>query len=228
MIWNANASDGADPLWYLILDNVFTGLAALGTIAATGVAVWLAWRTSTEQREQRQEMDRAQAARVVLIIERSVLQIGGMSPSFSQLIARNGSGLPVRKVRAFVLGQTDPEAIATLQIVPADEGKAFQIANQIGVAADTVGVMLFDDDAGISWARFTDGYLHRLAGPVDPYVMLDGNGAIEGIRFDGSTPETHKAVQVTTSSGGQAELVAHRIERDESWINLDAWHRQAR
>jgi hypothetical protein len=44
-----------DPTWYLIGDLVCTGLSAIATLAATGVAVTLAVRAARDQRMLREE-----------------------------------------------------------------------------------------------------------------------------------------------------------------------------
>jgi len=145
----------ADPTWYLVLDLAGTWLGAIGTLAATAVAVALAVRAARDQRAQREEQQRVQAERVVLLRVTSVQK--------PYLLVRNESDQTINTVRVYVVGAPIPTDIAKLpgphEVLRSGQEKRWPLSG--ASLQRNVAAVEFDDALGRTWVRTAEGDLHR-------------------------------------------------------------------
>ena len=144
-----------DPTWYLILDLVGTWLGAIGTLAATGIAVALAVRAARDQHAQRDEQQRIQAERVV------VMRVTSASRPY--LLLRNESDQTINTVRAYAVGVPIPDDFSKMpgpvEVLRSGQEKKWYLR---GVRdRRNVAAVEFDDALGRTWVRTAEGALHR-------------------------------------------------------------------
>lgn len=139
-----------DPTWYLVLDVAGTWLGAIGTIAAVVVALRLGVRAVRDQSDQRIERDRGQAERVLLVRTHAIATL------------RNDSDQPITSVKAVALGMALGERGRAAVLNPHSTVEFAAPAQPLpGVPGPALWVVEFDDAAGRTWVRTTDGRLIR-------------------------------------------------------------------
>lgn len=144
----------ADPTWYLVLDVIGTWLGAIGTVAATGIAVWLGTKAVRDQRAQRWEQARAQAERVTIV--RQWDSPAGSDHGGVSLEVRNDSNQAITAVRVVTEGDRSSYSDA---IAPGASDTVFFRGAEDRYAMAAVE---FDDASSKTWVRTSDGDLIRV------------------------------------------------------------------
>lgn len=161
---------GGDPTWYLVLDLAGTWLAALGTLAAVGVAVGVAVREHRarqaaderariaeahevqEFRRREERSERAQASRVTVRHEDGT----------QHFLVRNDSDLPIFGAMVHIHGPSRFAATAQADTIEPSAARELGIWNWDQDALDaTTFALVFRDANDAVWLRLDDGSLHR-------------------------------------------------------------------
>lgn len=161
--------ESEDPTWYLVLTLVFSGLAALGTIAATWVAVVVAIRSRRELNAAREQQAQAEATRISVFPSSEVaFGSGGMGPvalgfSVPVIRVRNDSMLPVSTVEVFGVLESGQvfDDLATIDLVPPSDEQTIRSGEH---GTPVVAAALFTDHAGQRWLRTSLGETRRVHG----------------------------------------------------------------
>lgn len=166
-----------EPTWYYIWDVVGTWLGAIGTLIASGIALWLGLRAVRDQRALQEERDRAQAERVTLVRQWNARGV-------SILTLRNDSDLAISGVRVATVGQTQDTKIQ-LGLMPPGATHNFRRPENTDF---NVSIVEFIDAAGRTWVRSADGDLYR-AWRRDPdrgavYLVVESaSGLVKELMF---------------------------------------------
>lgn len=148
-------SQVGEPTWYFLWDAAVNTVIAFGTLAALGVAIWVAGQPARER-------NRAQASRVTLI----PVDVGRPEPSGPRpaslfegatilFEAHNGSDAPIGNV--YLRGQDHRWLFRTVYVMRPGEVSTHDIP--LGKAA----LLGFRDTNGRRWERSTSGVLRRAA-----------------------------------------------------------------
>lgn len=144
-------AEAADPTWYLVLDVVGTWVGAIATSIAAWVALWLGLRSLGEQRALQLERERTQADRVTLVRRAPP----GEKPF---LTLHNESDRLISAVRVVALGSSRSE-VRDIDLIPAGKGVDIGLTGLTNIR--NVAVVEFDDAAGRTWVRTSQGMLRR-------------------------------------------------------------------
>jgi hypothetical protein len=157
--------DTGDPLWYLVGDLVISGLGAAGTIAATGVAVWLGVKATRDQQAQREEQKRTQAEQVAIVRtwERPVpINRPGGGANIS---VRNDSSQPITDVWLVPEGAERKDVVTKggdrRQVDFVAPKSGFELYFP-GVNRSMLTAVEFNDVVGRTWVRTSDGQTIRV------------------------------------------------------------------
>ncbi|PUB32450.1 hypothetical protein C8K30_101976 [Promicromonospora sp. AC04] len=152
--------------------SVVDWVTAIGTLAAVGVAVWVAWREQKHGREDREERRRenrqAQASLVNAWIGTFLRTGDPRDDMMGSYVVHNGSTAPIYEFRAILpagFAGMKPYHTSPIMLVPTERPRDLGFeAEPVEFSSDAPVEITFRDAAGIWWRRTTDGLLRELAG----------------------------------------------------------------
>lgn len=155
--------DAGEPLWYLIGDLVISGLGAAGTIAATGVAVWLGVKASHDQQAQREEQERVQAEQVTIV---RTWRATSPDEGGAIVVIRNDSSQPISNVRLVSVGAGRKDmsderdgSVRKIDFLKPQGGEQAFIPE---LERSMMSAVEFDDVVGRTWVRTSEGQTIRV------------------------------------------------------------------
>jgi hypothetical protein len=188
--------DPADPTWYLLWDLAGTWIGSLGSAAAAIAAVWLGLSAVRGQREQVAQQLRTQAEQVNLT--RLWQPVGVV------LQVRNYSSRAITAVRV-ITEDAQIEAVNDARsyrdvIGP---GEVAEISFEGVSDTQTMAALEFDDAAGQTWIRISDGQLAP--------VTRDQRRSCLAVAYSEDLPEVVDGIAIRIRPG----IRPYRVRRGE-------------